>query len=163
MGEPLKPHVSRKKPSGALPGPGHYDIFKGQEAKGSFTRDRRWQPIAETPGPTTFWHTQRIKDDQVADKCGLPRQPKFGALVRNWFEPKSVPGPGEYHVEQKRSPVGRFPVSKRWGSIEETPGPGKYWSVERELKERAIQPRASPKFSPRSRDVDYSSVVPSGR
>lgn len=160
MGEPLRPHASRKTPSAIPPGPGHYDPYRGQEVKGSFPKSRRWQPIAETPGPATYWHTRRIHDDRVADKCGLPRQPKFGALVRNWFTPKSNPGPGEYEIERKRSPVGSFPVSKRWDSIPASPGPGAYWSAEREVREQAIQPKASPKFSPVRRDVGFSSVMP---
>mmetsp|Transcript_8966 Transcript_8966/g.15820 ORF Transcript_8966/g.15820 Transcript_8966/m.15820 type:complete len:180 (-) Transcript_8966:70-609(-) len=158
MSEPLKPHVSRKRAQQIEPGPGHYNPFPGREAKGSFPRSSRWKGVPETPGPTSYWHTRRFQEDRAAAKHGSPGQPKFGDDIKMKFSPREGPGPGEYKLPP-RNLIGPSDFSKVTGRREPEPttnrGPGSYWNSHRANMEAAIQPKASPRFSPQERDLSF--------
>lgn len=160
----MKPHVSRSQPSLIVPpGPTDYTPYKESPSpNGSFPKTRRWLdgPVGSAPSPVSYWHTKRDNDERAIQPRG---QPKFSVVKRDADFGHAGPGPADYSPQKDVSPSrGTMPKTRRWRDeqLPGSPGPVSYWHTQRANQERAIQPRASPKFSSVKRNSDPDQPVP---
>lgn len=156
-GQPKFSDVPRERGSSLTPinGPGPSDYNPHGESptpRGSFPKTRRWRDESSqaSPGPVSYWHTRRERDEASIQSRASP---KFSNVKRALTQVALGPGPADYAPKgQSESPKRSIAQARRWQSEPSlaTPGPVSYWHTARDFSTHRSAAEAingQPKFS----------------